>query len=57
LLTRLTAKSPICSDLLGLTWWEGALESIKEKFKEKKEDTSKKISFFHKYDTNGQNMT
>lgn len=56
LLPWLKSKSPICSDLSGLTWWEGLLERIKETFKEKKEDTSRKITFFQKYDTNKQNI-
>jgi hypothetical protein len=57
LLPWLKAKSPICLDLSGLTWWEGLLERIKAKFKETKEDTSRKITFFQKCDTNKQNMT
>jgi hypothetical protein len=57
LLPRLKTKSPICSDLLGLSWWERLLERIERKFKEEKEDTSRKINFFQKYDTNKQNMS
>jgi hypothetical protein len=57
LLPWLKAKSPICSDLLGLSWWERLLERIKGNFKGKKKDTSEKITLFQKYNANKQNIS
>lgn len=57
LLPWLKAKSTVFSDLLGFTWWEGLVERTKEKFKGKKEDASRKITFLQKYGTNKRNIT